>query len=439
MDSFIISVESGDTLYALAAKHGTTVDALVEANNISDPNLIFIGQDLHIPTESPQHTTELSHSSPEFIQQNTTITVTSGDTLSKIANDYGTTVDFLAQVNGIVDPNLIVVGQELVIPVETDRVSSDIQTHSEDASSSGYATSSPTETHQEPKDDLPSVPSLSPEWLEANIEVPGSNSSAETGSSTPNFSPQWLEKNIEPDSPDTPSTNQRFNDITGDQSDIHGVDLSSNPEADALYGYIGEDGEGAWTAGTGVVDWENSDPDGWLSGFEILTAEGKGNIIGTFEQDDFWGADFDAQVLEADFNISGHGLNVGYLNADGNYGGDPDGFGLMLNANLADAQYSNGAPSATNSNDIGFNFGLSVGAGAGFNFVYSDPDDDGISNLGFDLSAGPVDFGITSEYVGKKAESGLESAGNYIIDKVYQIDDAFDTVSNLLTGGGLFG
>ena len=48
-----------------------------------------------------------------------TYTVVKGDTLSEIAKKYGTTVDTLAQLNGIKDPNLIVVGQVLKLPGST--------------------------------------------------------------------------------------------------------------------------------------------------------------------------------------------------------------------------------------------------------------------------------------------------------------------------------
>lgn len=48
-----------------------------------------------------------------------TYTVVKGDTLSEIAQKYGTTVDILAQLNGIKDPNLIVVGQVLKLPGST--------------------------------------------------------------------------------------------------------------------------------------------------------------------------------------------------------------------------------------------------------------------------------------------------------------------------------
>jgi len=43
-------VKPGDTLYAIAVKHGTTVQAIAAANNISNPNLIQVGQVLVIPS-----------------------------------------------------------------------------------------------------------------------------------------------------------------------------------------------------------------------------------------------------------------------------------------------------------------------------------------------------------------------------------------------------
>ncbi|WP_220084721.1 LysM peptidoglycan-binding domain-containing protein [Paenibacillus dendritiformis] len=46
------TVKKGDTLSALARKYGTTVDAIAKANNISNVNLIFVGQKLTIPAAS---------------------------------------------------------------------------------------------------------------------------------------------------------------------------------------------------------------------------------------------------------------------------------------------------------------------------------------------------------------------------------------------------
>ncbi|MCR4431618.1 MAG: BsuPI-related putative proteinase inhibitor [Tepidanaerobacteraceae bacterium] len=46
-------VRSGDTLFAIAERHGTTVEAIMSANNLADPDIIFVGQVLLIPVEGP--------------------------------------------------------------------------------------------------------------------------------------------------------------------------------------------------------------------------------------------------------------------------------------------------------------------------------------------------------------------------------------------------
>ena len=43
------TVQTGDTLFSIASRFGTTVEALVEANNITNPDLIRVGQVLTIP------------------------------------------------------------------------------------------------------------------------------------------------------------------------------------------------------------------------------------------------------------------------------------------------------------------------------------------------------------------------------------------------------
>lgn len=99
-DTYI--VVTGDTLSKIAARYNTTVDELARLNNISNPNLIYVGQVIKI-----KGTVQNSSSS--------TYTVQKGDTLSAIAAKYGTTVDNLVSLNGISNPNLIYVGQVLKI------------------------------------------------------------------------------------------------------------------------------------------------------------------------------------------------------------------------------------------------------------------------------------------------------------------------------------
>ncbi len=99
----------GDTLNSIAQRYGTTVSAIAEANGMSNPNLIYVGQRLSIPRTSSVPTND----SGIYVVQ-------SGDTLSSIAARHGTTVNQLVQMNGLSNPNFILVGQRLAIPQGTE-------------------------------------------------------------------------------------------------------------------------------------------------------------------------------------------------------------------------------------------------------------------------------------------------------------------------------
>lgn len=102
-------VQAGDTLSTIAAKFGTTVANLVAINNISNPNLIYVGEVLKIYSNTP-----IVNRSKSF---STTYVVKEGDTLSGIALSFGTTVSELVQLNDIANPNLIYPGEVLKIPI----------------------------------------------------------------------------------------------------------------------------------------------------------------------------------------------------------------------------------------------------------------------------------------------------------------------------------
>ena len=102
-------VQAGDTLSGIAQKFDETVGELIELNDIRNPNLIYVGQVLKIPTIIGKNTSSGSN------VYNKTYTVQQGDTLSGIAQKFGTTVSYLASINGISNPNLIYPGQLLKI------------------------------------------------------------------------------------------------------------------------------------------------------------------------------------------------------------------------------------------------------------------------------------------------------------------------------------
>ncbi len=96
-------VQAGDTLSAIAARYGTTYQSLAAINNIADPNRIYPGQEIVIDGA----TAESPASSAVYY------TIKPGDTLSGIASTYGTTWQWLAEVNSISDANLIYPGDTI--------------------------------------------------------------------------------------------------------------------------------------------------------------------------------------------------------------------------------------------------------------------------------------------------------------------------------------
>lgn len=105
-DYITYEVQSGDNLTKIAKKYGTTVDAVVEANNIVNKHIIYVGDELKIPT------TQKEEEKPAY----TTYKVQKGDNLTKIAKKHGTTVGELVKLNNIKNANKIYVGQKLTVP-----------------------------------------------------------------------------------------------------------------------------------------------------------------------------------------------------------------------------------------------------------------------------------------------------------------------------------
>ncbi len=110
-------VQPGDTLLVIAQRFGTTVGAIVEANNIPDPNLIFVGQVLQIPVPGAPPVVTPRPPTVEVPTGFRLYIVQPGDGLAAIAARFGTTVQVLAALNRIANPDLIIVGQVLLVPV----------------------------------------------------------------------------------------------------------------------------------------------------------------------------------------------------------------------------------------------------------------------------------------------------------------------------------
>ena len=103
------TVKAGDSLYKIANAYNTTVNAIMNVNNLTS-NALQIGQVLKIPTTTTQEETK------DYINY----TVKSGDSLYKIANTYNTTVDEIKKLNNLTSNNLQI-NQVLKIPTTTNQ------------------------------------------------------------------------------------------------------------------------------------------------------------------------------------------------------------------------------------------------------------------------------------------------------------------------------
>ncbi len=96
-------VKSGDTLYKIANQYNVTVAEIIDLNNLST-TVLTIGQELLIPDKS--------------IDKTETYTVKKGDSLYKIANQFGITVDDIISSNNLTSTTLQI-GQVLTIPTSS--------------------------------------------------------------------------------------------------------------------------------------------------------------------------------------------------------------------------------------------------------------------------------------------------------------------------------
>ncbi|MGE5557181.1 MAG: LysM peptidoglycan-binding domain-containing protein [Bacillota bacterium] len=104
---FIYVVTAGDTLFSVARRFNTTVEAILAVNPGLDPGRITAGQRICIPAPGPEP------ECPGFIY-----VVVAGDTLFSIARRFNITVPAILAVNPGLEPDRITVGQRICIPRE---------------------------------------------------------------------------------------------------------------------------------------------------------------------------------------------------------------------------------------------------------------------------------------------------------------------------------
>lgn len=96
-------VRSGETLSEIARQHGTTTGTLVKLNGLKDASMLRVGQTLKLPGGTAEAPRAASG----------THTVQSGDTYFRIARKHGISVSALTAANPGVNPNALRIGQKL--------------------------------------------------------------------------------------------------------------------------------------------------------------------------------------------------------------------------------------------------------------------------------------------------------------------------------------
>jgi LysM repeat protein len=105
-------VAPGESLSTIAQRYGLTLGELSAYNGVTNPNLLFVGQQLSIPGSgrAPQ---SLAPATGALPGEDGYYTVVRGDTLSLVARNHGMTTDDLMRLNGIANANMVWVGQKL--------------------------------------------------------------------------------------------------------------------------------------------------------------------------------------------------------------------------------------------------------------------------------------------------------------------------------------
>ena len=101
------TIEAGDTLLAIAAKHDSNMDLIMLTNQIIDPSRLSIGQEIIIPVGL-----DINPDTPTVVHE-----IKSGDTFNYLSFFYGSTIDDILAANPGLDPRALQIGQQVIIPV----------------------------------------------------------------------------------------------------------------------------------------------------------------------------------------------------------------------------------------------------------------------------------------------------------------------------------
>ncbi|MEO8395656.1 MAG: LysM peptidoglycan-binding domain-containing protein [Chloroflexota bacterium] len=116
----------GENLFRISQDYNVAVDSIAQANNITNTWRIYAGQKLIIPSDATDITavtlpeTQPTLQAPVIAPTPTAppvehYTVTAGQSLAQIAENHGMSLDQIAKLNNINNPDLIYAGQDLIV------------------------------------------------------------------------------------------------------------------------------------------------------------------------------------------------------------------------------------------------------------------------------------------------------------------------------------
>lgn len=109
-------VQAGDTFWIISQKYGVTMESLLKVNNATDKTVLYVGQNIMIPSVSGTTAGDKLH------------TVQSGDTFWIISQKYGVDIQLLMKANNATQATVLNVGDKLVIPTASENKTYTVQT-----------------------------------------------------------------------------------------------------------------------------------------------------------------------------------------------------------------------------------------------------------------------------------------------------------------------
>jgi murein DD-endopeptidase MepM/ murein hydrolase activator NlpD len=114
----IYVVQPGDTLDSIALRYGLSTAALAKANGLINPDLIYVGLKLGVPSSATEVATRGTLTDKLATVVNRLHTAQADETLFNIALRYGTSVQSFIETNQLDRSGFIIPGQQLIIPAD---------------------------------------------------------------------------------------------------------------------------------------------------------------------------------------------------------------------------------------------------------------------------------------------------------------------------------